>query len=50
MSEISDENHPVEIGLTDSFYVDTPIIGSGGPGESLPTCVRNAAWSIGQAY
>ena len=33
ISEISDENHPVEIGLTDSFYVDTPFIGSGGPGD-----------------
>lgn len=33
VSEISDENHPVVVGLADSFYVDTPFIGSGGPGD-----------------
>ena len=33
VSEITEENHPVEVGLSDSFYVDVPIAGSGGPGE-----------------
>ncbi len=33
VSEISDENHPVVVGLADSFYVDTQVEGSGGPGD-----------------
>ena len=32
VSEISDENHPVVVGLADSFYIDTDFVGSGGPG------------------
>lgn len=42
MSEISDENHPVEVGLSDAFYVDVPLSGSGGPSELASMCVVNA--------
>ena len=31
VSEISNENHPVVVGLSDSFYVDRTVEGSGGP-------------------
>ena len=33
VSEISNENHPVEVGLSDALYIDVPLAGSGGPSE-----------------
>lgn len=46
MSEISNENHPVEVGLSDAFYVDVSIAGSGGPSELAAIALMHVASAL----